>query len=486
MVALPSGSRLGRYQVLEQIGRGGMATVYRAYDPVLDRHVALKVMPSFQAEDPTFVARFKQEAQAVAALNHPNIIQVHDFGEDKGFTFIVMEYVTGGTLLRHMTDPMPISEALKWVSPLARALEYAHGEGIIHRDIKPANVLIDGNGNPILSDFGLARLLAGSAGLTAKDTVLGTPEYMAPEQALGLPADQKSDLYSLGVIVYEMLVGQVPFHGDTPSETLMAHIHQPVPLPTAVDPQFDSRLEAIVIRALSKESADRYANAAQLIEALESAMAGRGSEADLGAAEATVVDQGSATLSLGRIAGNRLSTRLVILLLVIGFAVVGTAGAVLLAIYDSAEESVTRPTAPVALADGAPSAAPAAPSPRAGLSAPSSAVSLPGALLSTIFQRVHAIRGLDPLEPVVPKFISSTALRDRLLEAERRQEEDALREQAIASMLGLIQEDQDLFQLGLDLVDEPFKLGDGRAASYDRTARELYIRDDLAETASFR
>ena len=485
MVALPPGSRLGRYQVLEQIGRGGMATVFRAYDPVLDRHVALKVMPSFQAEDPTFVARFKQEAQAVAALSHPNIIQVHDFGEDKGFTFIVMEYLTGGTLLRHMTDPLPISEVLKWVIPLARALEYAHGEGIIHRDVKPANVLIDDNGDIKLSDFGLARLLAGSAGLTAKDTVLGTPEYMAPEQALGLPADQKSDLYSLGVIVYEMLVGRVPFHGDTPSETLMAHIHQPVPLPTSINPRFDSRLEAIVIRTLSKESADRYATAGQLVEALESAMAGRGTEADLGAEEAPVTDQGVATLSLGRLAGNRLSVRLVLLLLVIGIAAAGTTVAVLLAIYDSEPERVTEPTATAALAESAPTEVPAAPGPRAGLGAPSSTVSVPGTLLSTIFQRVHAIRGLEPMHPVVPKFISSNALRDRLLEAERQREEDVQREQAIASMLGLIPEDLDLFQLGLDLVDEPFQLGVGRAASYDRTTRELYIRDDLAETASF-
>ncbi len=227
MVSLPPGSRLGRYQILEQIGRGGMATVFRAYDPELDRHVAVKVLPSFQAEDPTFVERFRQEAQSIARLNHPNIIQVYDFGEDKGFTFIVMEYVTGGTLARHVTHALALEEVLEWVSPIAQALEYAHSQSIVHRDIKPANVLVDENGKPKLSDFGLARMLEGGADLTGKGTILGTPAYMAPEQALGRPADQKLDLYSLSVIVYEMLVGQVPFRGDTPSETLMSHIHRP-------------------------------------------------------------------------------------------------------------------------------------------------------------------------------------------------------------------------------------------------------------------
>ena len=227
MVSLPPGSRLGRYQILEQIGRGGMAIVFRAYDPELDRHVAVKVLPSFQAEDPTFVERFRQEAQSIARLNHPNIIQVYDFGEDKGFTFIVMEYVTGGTLARHVTHALALEEVLEWVSPIAQALEYAHSQSIVHRDIKPANVLVDENGKPKLSDFGLARMFEGGADLTGKGTILGTPAYMAPEQALGRPADQKLDLYSLSVIVYEMLVGQVPFRGDTPSETLMSHIHRP-------------------------------------------------------------------------------------------------------------------------------------------------------------------------------------------------------------------------------------------------------------------
>ena len=253
---------------MEQIGRGGMTSVFRAHDPQLNRHVAVKVLPSFQAEDPTFVERFRQEAQAVARLSHPNIIQVHDFGDDKGFIYIVMEYLTGGTFNDRLGRPLPLAETLDLVTPLAQALDYAHGEGIVHRDLTPANVLLDNAGRSKLSDFGLARLLEGSAGLTRADAVIGTPEYMSPEQVLGRPADQKSDLYALGIVVYQMLLGQPPFRGETPSATLMAHIHQPVPLPTAIDPEFDLRLESILIRALAKEPDDRYETAGEFVQAL--------------------------------------------------------------------------------------------------------------------------------------------------------------------------------------------------------------------------
>ena len=188
-----------------------MASVFKAHDPDLDRIVAIKVLPSFHTEDPTFVGRFRREAQAVARLNHPNIIRVHDFGDDKGFSYIVMEYVARGTLLDRLKARLPLADVLELVAPIADALGSAHEQGIIHRDIKPANVLLDEDGKPILSDFGLARMLEGSAGLTRADSVLGTPEYMSPEQALGRPADQRSDLYSLGVIIYQMLLGRTPF-----------------------------------------------------------------------------------------------------------------------------------------------------------------------------------------------------------------------------------------------------------------------------------
>jgi serine/threonine-protein kinase len=247
-----------------------MATVFRAHDPHLDRTVAIKVLRSFRAEDPTFVERFKQEARAVGRLNHPNIVQVHDFGDDKGFSYIVMEYVTGGTLHDHMAPRRRLSEVLQLIAPLADAVQYAHEQGVVHRDIKPLNVLIDANGRPKLTDFGLARILEGGAGLTRANAVFGTLEYMSPEQALGQPVDARSDLYALGVIIYQMLLGQTPFRGDTPTETLMAQIHEPVPPPSSVDPEIDPRLEANLIRALAKDPADRHGSATELIEALSS------------------------------------------------------------------------------------------------------------------------------------------------------------------------------------------------------------------------
>ena len=480
MVSLPPGSKLGRYQVLERIGRGGMASVFRAYDPDLDRHVAAKILPSFQSEDPTFVPRFRQEAQAVAKLSHPNIIQVHDFGEDKGFTFIVMEYITGGTLANQLTTPMPVKEVLRWAAPLARALEYAHSQGIIHRDIKPANVLVDSGGNPKLSDFGLARLLEGSAGLTGRDVVLGTPEYMAPEQALGRPADQKSDIYSFGVIVYRMLVGQVPFHGDTPTETLMSHIHQPVPLPTAADPKFDARVEAILIRALSKEPDDRYATASELVEAIESAVVAYDAGSAL-EAEATAVERVVGSPTGARLLGKKQYLGVALLLAVIGILVATMTMVGPLAVNDSAEDGDTRPSEPGVAADAGPTERPTGPG--SLKTAPDS--SIPDSVLSAIFQRVHAIRDLEPLAAVVPNFVSPAALRDQLLEAERQQQEAVEREQSLAQMLGLIPAELDLVQLGLDTVTEAFGLGGGRAASYDRTTQQLYIRDDLALVTSF-
>ena len=274
MESLLPGSSLGRYQLVEWIGRGGMASVFRALDPQLKRHVAIKVLPSYQAADPTFVERFKREAQAVARLNHPNIVRIHDFGDDKGFTYIVMELVTGGSLQERMDRRFSLTEVLHLVTPLAQALESAHGEGIVHRDIKPSNVLLDAEGNPILSDFGLARMLEGSAGLTRPDSVLGTPAYMSPEQALGRPADQRSDIYSLAVMVFEMLMGRPPFQAETPSAVLMAHIHQQVPLPSTIDPEIDPGLEALLLKALSKSPDDRYQSAPELVRSLASIAGG--------------------------------------------------------------------------------------------------------------------------------------------------------------------------------------------------------------------
>ena len=203
----------------------------------------------------------------MAKLSEPSIIQVHDFGEDKGFNYIVMEYLTGGTLHDRLGAAWQVSDVLAVIRPIAQGLDYAHSQGVIHRDIKPPNILIDSEGRPKLSDFGLALLVRASAGLTKSDSVLGTPEYMSPEQALGRPADNRSDLYSLAVVIYQMLLGQTPFKGDTPSATLLAHIHQSVPLPTSLNSDIDPRLEAALLRGLAKEPDDRYNSGNELVNA---------------------------------------------------------------------------------------------------------------------------------------------------------------------------------------------------------------------------
>ncbi|MCH8310348.1 MAG: serine/threonine protein kinase, partial [Chloroflexi bacterium] len=269
MVSIPPGSSLGRYRVIEQLGRGGMATVFRAHDPNLDRFVAVKVLPSYYTEDPTFIDRFIQEAQTIAKLRHANILQIFDFGEDKGFTYIVSELVSGGTLqdkLGH--EPLPIEQVIALMRPLADALDYAHSQGIIHRDIKPANVLIDESDNPILADFGLARMLEASIRYTQTSQALGTPEYMSPEQAMGADADHRSDLYAFGVLLYQMLVGQTPFRADTPAATLMAHVHKPLPLPTLLNSKIEPRIEAILLKALAKNPDDRFQSAKDIMTSI--------------------------------------------------------------------------------------------------------------------------------------------------------------------------------------------------------------------------
>ena len=269
MVSIPPGSSLGRYRVIEQLGRGGMATVFRCHDPNLDRHVAVKVLPSFHTDDPTFTARFHQEAQTVARLNHPNILQIYDFGEDKGFTYIVSELVPGGDLQDMLKgEALPIARVIELMGPLANALDHAHGQGIVHRDLKPANVLIGAERQPILADFGLARMLESSARFTQANQAIGTPEYMAPEQAMGADSDHRSDLYAFGILIYQALLGDTPFRADTPAATLMAHVHQPLPLPSSLDPNIDPRLEATLLKSLAKDPNDRFQSARDMVDAL--------------------------------------------------------------------------------------------------------------------------------------------------------------------------------------------------------------------------
>ena len=192
-----------------------------------------------------------------------------------------MEYLTGGTLHDRLGRPIALTEVLSLIHPIAEALDYAHGQGIVHRDVKPPNVLVDAGGVPKLSDFGLARLLEGSVGLTGTGAVFGTPEYMSPEQAMGRPADQKSDLYSLGIVIYQMLLGEVPFMGETPVATLMAHVHQPVPRPSTLDATMEPQVEADLLKALAKSPDDRYQSASEMVQSL-ALVSGQTIEAHIG------------------------------------------------------------------------------------------------------------------------------------------------------------------------------------------------------------
>ncbi len=272
--------------------------MFRAHDPNLDRFVAVKVLPSYYTDDPTFVERFAQEAQTVARLRHPNILQIFDFGEDKGFTYIVSELVSGGTLQDKLgPEPLPTQQVIELMRPLAEALDYAHGEGIIHRDIKPANVLLDESDNPILADFGLARMLAASIRYTQTSQALGTPEYMSPEQAMGADADHRSDLYAFGVLLYQMLVGQTPFRADTPAATLMAHVHKPLPLPTLLNKNIEPRIEAILLKALAKTPDDRFQTAKDIVTSVAWTGSGTPSAGHDDSAATAVIDiaDGAAT-----------------------------------------------------------------------------------------------------------------------------------------------------------------------------------------------
>jgi serine/threonine-protein kinase len=271
-MTLAVGQTIGPYRVIEQVGRGGMATVYKAHQAALARYVALKVLPAFLAEDEGFTERFRSEAVTVAKLRHPNILQVFDYGEENGVHYIVTEFVDGGTLADQIGSPLPPDYVVKMLGPVASALDYAHARDVVHRDVKPSNILLAGDGTPVLSDFGLAKMLMSSVPrLTRTGAVVGTPEYMAPEQAIGEEAGAPADRYALAVIAYEMLLGSVPFSSDTPLATLLAQAHRPLPLPRAKDPKFSGALEEVLLKGLAKDPGDRYATARELVSALEGA-----------------------------------------------------------------------------------------------------------------------------------------------------------------------------------------------------------------------
>ena len=267
------GETIGPYRIMEKLGQGGMATVYKAYHAALDRYVALKVLhPAFH-EDQSFAARFQREARVVAKLEHPSIVPVYDFAEQENRPYLVMKFIEGETLKSRLSrGPLTAGEINQVVSAVGAALAYAHRQGILHRDIKPSNVLIHGEGNMYLADFGLARIAQAGESTLSSDSIMGTPQYISPEQARGdKDLDEGTDIYSFGVMLYELVVGQVPFSADTPFSIIHDHIYTPLPLPRSINTKVPESVERVLLKALSKERADRYEDIPTMVQAFKAA-----------------------------------------------------------------------------------------------------------------------------------------------------------------------------------------------------------------------
>jgi len=264
----------GRYRLERKLGGGGMADVWLAEDQELGRKVAIKILHDRYANDTQFVERFRREATHAAGLSHPNVVSIFDRGEAGGSYFIVMEYVEGRTLKELIVTrgPCPVPVAISYVRQVLAALRYAHRNGIVHRDIKPHNVLVDHEGRVKVADFGIAR--AGSSQMTEAGSIIGTAQYLSPEQARGAPVDESSDLYSTGILLFELLTGKVPFTGETPVEIAMKHLSQVPPAPSSIRSEVPHDLDLVVLRALAKEPADRYRSAKEMDRDLE--LVGRG------------------------------------------------------------------------------------------------------------------------------------------------------------------------------------------------------------------
>lgn len=267
------GRTLGnRYEIIKLIGNGGMANVYLAHDSTLNRKVAIKVLKTEYADDPDFLKRFITEAQAAAALNHPNIVSIYDYGREADLRYIVMEYVEGKTLKQYINENARLSwqVAVGYAIQMCKALEAAHRNGIVHRDIKPHNMILTNNGVIKVTDFGIARAASANTTTMTKDTTMGSVHYFSPEQARGGYTDAKSDIYSLGVVLYEMLTGRVPFDGDTPVAIAVKHIQLPPVKPTEIIPTIPVGVEAVVLKAMSKDPAQRYNSATEMLIDLQS------------------------------------------------------------------------------------------------------------------------------------------------------------------------------------------------------------------------
>ncbi len=274
------GTSIGRYHILEQLGEGGMATVYKAIDTTLERHVAVKVIRSDHfgsAVLERMLQRFEREAKALAKLSHPNIVKVMDYGETDKVPYLVMEYLPGGTLKQKMNGkPMPWRDAARLLLPVCRALEHAHEKGIVHRDIKPSNILISESGEPMLTDFGIAKILSGddtSLDLTGTGVGIGTPEYMAPEQGAG-SVDERADIYALGVVYYQMVTGRLPYKADTPMAVMLKKSTEPLPSPKRFIPNLPDDAERVLVKVLQREPRHRYQSVNVFLSALQKIVEG--------------------------------------------------------------------------------------------------------------------------------------------------------------------------------------------------------------------
>ncbi|NDJ52317.1 MAG: serine/threonine protein kinase [Chloroflexi bacterium] len=272
------GSKLAHFEIVERIGAGGMAMVYKAYDPTVDRNVAIKVLPEQYANSDEFRVRFEREVQAIGKLEHIHILPIHAYGEQDNHVYMVMRLMQDGTLkdLIKAPDPMPYDDIVRILAQVASALDYAHQHGILHRDIKPANILLDQSNNGYLADFGIAHIMGEVVANLTGNAIIGTPAYMSPEQCMGEDLSPASDQYSLGVVLFEMITSQTPFQHKRPIGIMHMHMLDPVPSAREYRSDLPELAQQVIDRVMAKEPADRYPNCMSMAAAFEQALAGKG------------------------------------------------------------------------------------------------------------------------------------------------------------------------------------------------------------------